>query len=65
MDILISSNLERLLHAYTYGDTSQVKGYMDQLAETGRYQILGNVRRNMERDFAAAYLLGVVKGDKS
>ena len=55
MDILISSNLERLLHAYTYGDAPQVKGYMDQLAETGRYQILGNVRRNMERDFAAAY----------
>ena len=55
MDILISSNLERLLHAYTCGDAAQVKGYMDQLAETGRYQVSGEVKKKLERDFAAAF----------
>ena len=34
MDILISSNLERMLFALT-GDAAEVKGYMDQLNTTG------------------------------
>lgn len=55
MDILISSNLERLLHAYTYGDAPQVKGYMEQLAETGRYEVSPGVKRMLEREFAAAW----------
>lgn len=54
MDILISSNLERLLHAYTYGDAAAVKGYMDQLAETGWYEVSAGVKKLLERDFAAA-----------
>ena len=36
MDILISSNLERLLLAITQED-SEVRKYMEQLKETGRY----------------------------
>ncbi|MGE9971312.1 threonine synthase [Candidatus Pseudoscillospira sp. SGI.172] len=55
MDILISSNLERLLHALTNGDAAQVKGYMDSLAEHGRYEVSGGLRRNLERDFAAGF----------
>jgi threonine synthase len=55
MDILISSNLERLLHAYTCGDAAQVKGYMEQLNEIGRYEVSEEVKRKMARDFAAAY----------
>lgn len=55
MDILISSNLERLLHAYTHGDAPQVRGYMDLLAETGRYQVSGEIKKGLERDFAAGY----------
>lgn len=55
MDILISSNLERLLHAYTYGDAPAVKGYMEQLSETGRYEVSPGVKKLLERDFAAAY----------
>ena len=55
MDILISSNLERLLHAYTHGDASQVKGWMDALAETGRYEVSTPVKRALDRDFAAAW----------
>ena len=55
MDILISSNLERLLHAYTYGDATAVKGYMEQLVETGRYEVSSEVKRLLGRDFAAAF----------
>ena len=53
MDILISSNLERLLHAYTYGDAELVKRYMEKLARTGSYQIEESVKKRMDRDFAA------------
>ena len=55
MDILISSNLERLLHSYTYGDAEQVRKYMEQLSQTGRYQVADSVKRRMDRDFAAAF----------
>ena len=39
MDILISSNLERLLWHLSDGDCELVKGLMAQLAQTGRYQV--------------------------
>ena len=38
MDILISSNLERLLYLLC-GSDREVAGYMDALRETGRYQV--------------------------
>ena len=50
MDILISSNLERLLFALT-GDTAEVRGYMDQLAETGRYQVSDRVKDKLQKCF--------------
>ena len=55
MDILVSSNLERLLHAYTYGDAPAVRGYMEQLAETGRYEVSEGVKRCLAREFAAGF----------
>lgn len=39
MDILISSNLERLLYHITGGDTAKVAGWMCELSEKGVYQI--------------------------
>ena len=39
MDILISSNLERLLFHLCGGDSARVKGWMNSLSTTGRYQI--------------------------
>lgn len=39
MDILISSNLERLLYHMTGGDTNQVGAWMAKLQETGVYTI--------------------------
>jgi threonine synthase len=39
MDILISSNLERLLYELTDRDAARVNGWMTELRETGRYQV--------------------------
>ena len=39
MDILISSNLERLLYDVSGGDTELVAGLMESLGKTGRYEI--------------------------
>ena len=54
MDILISSNLERLLHLYTYGDADKVRKYMEKLSRTGRYEIEESVKKRLDRDFSAA-----------
>lgn len=39
MDILISSNLERMLYYMCGKDSEKVKGWMDDLAKYGRYQV--------------------------
>jgi threonine synthase len=39
MDILISSNLERLLYHITGGDTAKVSGWMRELTDKGCYKI--------------------------
>jgi threonine synthase len=39
MDILISSNLERLLFLATGGDAARVAGWMKELQETGVYRV--------------------------
>ena len=50
MDILISSNLERMLYALTQ-DTDEVKGYMEQLNATGRYQIRDKILEKLQKRF--------------
>lgn len=50
MDILISSNLERLLYSIT-GDPAEVKRYMARLNEVGRYQVSDKVRDNLQKRF--------------
>ena len=50
MDILISSNLERLLLALTQ-DVDEVKGYMEQLNAAGRYQVRDAVREKIQKLF--------------
>ncbi len=54
MDILVSSNLERLLLALT-GDTKQVSGYMDELKATGRYQVSDRVLSKLQQEFVAGF----------
>ena len=55
MDILISSNLERLLHSFTCGDAEEVCDYMQRLATNGRYQVSGEVKKKLDREFAAGF----------
>lgn len=51
MDILISSNLERLL--YSLAGSEKVKGWMKQLAECGRYEVDADTLAKLRSLFAA------------
>ena len=55
MDILISSNLERLLYHLYDGDTSAVSALMQQLAETGRYEISDSARQRLQKLFFGGF----------
>ena len=55
MDILISSNLERLLYHLYDGDTSAVSALMQQLAETGRYEISDLARQRLQKLFFGGF----------
>ena len=54
MDILISSNLERLLYLLS-GSDAQVRGYMEQLAKTGRYEVSEEIRRGVTETFQCGF----------
>lgn len=49
MDILVSSNLERLIYSATGGDASENSAYMKSLSETGRYAITNAERRVIDK----------------
>ena len=51
MDILISSNLERLLYLLS-GSDETVRGYMRQLSETGRYAVTPELHEKIQESFA-------------
>lgn len=51
MDILISSNLERLLYHVT-NDADKVAGWMQSLAETGRYEVGAEVLAEIQSVFS-------------
>jgi threonine synthase len=53
MDILISSNLERLLFALSGQDDGEVKNYMNQLNTTGAYQVSEDILAQIKANFAA------------
>ena len=50
MDILISSNLERLLYSITQ-DPEEVRRYMARLNEVGRYQVGDKVKEKLQKRF--------------
>ncbi len=54
MDILISSNLERLLYHVT-GNAAQVKAWMQQLSEEGRYDVGAETLAELKELFWAGY----------
>ena len=53
MDILISSNLERMLFEFTERDDEAVKTYMEELSANGRYEVSEKVKKQLGRHFAA------------
>jgi len=53
MDILISSNLERLL--FMYSDDVSVKGWMEELKTTGKYDVGADVLSKIQADFDAGF----------
>lgn len=55
MDILISSNLERLLYHETNGDTNRVKKFMQELNSTGKYKIDSSLKKKLDKIFYADY----------
>lgn len=55
MDILISSNLERLLYDMSGCDDAKINGYMQQLRENGKYEVDSSIKTSMEENFWAGY----------
>ncbi|MGE5390056.1 MAG: threonine synthase [Deltaproteobacteria bacterium] len=55
MDILISSNLERLLYEVTNHDSAKVSGWMQELKEAGSYTIDEASRKTIAESFWAGY----------
>ena len=55
MDILVSSNLERLLYDATGGDSAKVSGWMNQLSTTGIYDIGADLLAELQKVFYAGY----------
>ena len=55
MDILISSNLERLLYVLSGEDDALVSDYMAQLAANGRYEVSDGIKAQVRELFAAGF----------
>jgi len=55
MDILISSNLERLLYHLCGGDAGLVAGLMRKLADGGRYEIAPELLAKLQQEFTAGF----------
>lgn len=51
MDILVSSNLERLLFDLSGGNDQEIHGYMKSLAEEGRYQVSQQILTELRTQF--------------
>ncbi len=56
MDILISSNLERLLYHESGGDFKQISRYMNELNNFGKYKIDKPLKIRLDKIFHAEYV---------
>ena len=54
MDILVSSNLERMLYLLSDGDDTHVAGLMRQLRDEGRYQVTDKMLARLHEIFSCA-----------
>ena len=55
MDILISSNLERLLYHLYDQDAAKVADLMKQLSANGKYEVSADVLAKLQQEFAAGF----------
>lgn len=55
MDILISSNLERLIYHMSGDDSALVNELMSKLSQSGRYEISDELRKRINGDFAGGF----------
>ncbi len=55
MDILLSSNLERLIYMASGCDDEAVAGYMRDLAQSGRYELGGAAKAAVQADFRGGF----------
>ena len=55
MDILVSSNLERLLYHLTGGNTEKVAGWMKELSEKGCYTVDEDVKAKLQQLFCGGF----------
>ena len=55
MDILVSSNLERLLFVMSGGSDAETKGYMDALKKDGAYTVSDEIREKIQALFVGGY----------
>lgn len=55
MDILVSSNLERLLYDMSGCDDEKICGYMNSLAQTGSYNVDESIKHSICEYFWAGY----------
>lgn len=53
MDILVSSNLERMLYLASQGDWKKVGGYMKALSEAGEYTVDSEILASLKETFFA------------
>jgi threonine synthase len=54
MDILVSSNLERMLYHLSNGDSEEVAALMTSLEKTGRYEVSARIRKGLD-DFYGGF----------
>ena len=55
MDILISSNLERLLYHFTGDNDKQISEWFASLSSTGRYEVTDDVKKILQDEFFAGF----------
>ena len=55
MDLLISSNLERLLFDMSGKNDELVRSYMEQLAQTGRYEVTPGMKKRIQEVFYGGF----------
>ena len=55
MDILVSSNLERLLYRLSGDNDAETKGYMEALKAEGRYEVSDSIKEKISALFYGGY----------